>query len=122
MEYCPGKDMFTKIRDVGFAECEIDCLYKQLLTGIEYLHEVGVVHRDLKPENLLLDSTHRILKITDFGNLLLNIGVASVFKTQFEKEPRKINGVCGSAPYIAPEEWIENSAYLPTKVDIWACG
>jgi serine/threonine protein kinase len=30
--------------------------------------------------------------------------------------------LCGSAPYIAPEEWIENSEYAPTKVDIWACG
>lgn len=69
----------------------------------------------MKPENILLDITHRNLKITDFG-------VSHVFKTQFEKEPRKIHGIIGSAPYIAPEGWIENNDYLPTKVDIWACG
>jgi serine/threonine protein kinase len=55
------------------------------------------------------------LKITDFG-------VSHVFKTQFEKEPRRIHGILGSAPYIAPEVWIDNTDYLPTKVDIWACG
>jgi protein-serine/threonine kinase len=116
MEYCAGGDLLSKMIGVGFSGFdEIACLFKQLLRGIEYMHNTGVVHRDLKPENLLLDSTHRYLKITDFG-------VAVVFRTQFEKEARKVQGLCGSVPYIAPEEWIEKSEYLPTKVDIWASG
>jgi serine/threonine protein kinase len=30
--------------------------------------------------------------------------------------------VFGSEPYIAPEEWIEDAEYFPTKVDVWATG
>lgn len=38
----------------------------QLISGIEYLHKLGICHRDLKPENLLLDDDNNI-KIVDFG-------------------------------------------------------
>ncbi len=69
----------------------------------------------MKPENILLDYKHRYLKITDFG-------VSTVFRTQWEKSAHLVHGVCGSGPYIAPEEWKENQDYLPTKVDIWAIG
>jgi protein-serine/threonine kinase len=30
-------------------------------------------------------------------------------------------GVCGSAPYIAPEEYVDKE-FDPRAVDIWACG
>lgn len=38
----------------------------QLLSGVNYLHDVGIAHRDLKPENILLDANDNI-KISDFG-------------------------------------------------------
>ena len=45
---------------------EAQRFFKQLLSGVEYLHSRGVAHRDLKPENLLLDE-HDNIKISDFG-------------------------------------------------------
>ena len=38
----------------------------QLLQGLKFMHDNGVLHRDLKPANLLLSKTCD-LKITDFG-------------------------------------------------------
>ena len=68
MEYCPGGDLLHKMMNEGFADVyEILCYFKQLLHGVSYIHENGVVHRDLKPENLIMDATKRVLKITDFG-------------------------------------------------------
>ena len=44
----------------------------QVLTGLQYLAERGVVHRDLKPANILLarpcgPHSAPVLQITDFG-------------------------------------------------------
>lgn len=114
MEYCAGGDLYTLVLAAGKLEVsEADCLFKQLMRGVEYMHEMGVAHRDLKPENLLL-TTHGALKITDFGN-------GECFRMAWEKEAHMTAGLCGSAPYIAPEEYVERE-FDPRAVDIWACG
>ena len=114
MEYCAGGDLYTLILAAGNLEVlEADCYFKQLMRGVEYLHEMGVAHRDLKPENLLL-TQHGALKITDFGN-------GECFRMAWEKEAHMTAGLCGSAPYIAPEEYIDKE-FDPRGVDVWACG
>ncbi|KAI8799830.1 kinase-like domain-containing protein [Cladochytrium replicatum] len=35
---------------------------------------------------------------------------------------KRHENVCGSEPYIPPEEWVQNSNYDPTKADVWSCG
>lgn len=114
MEYCAGGDLYTLILAAGTLHVpEADCLFKQLMRGVEYMHEMGVAHRDLKPENLLL-TTHGALKITDFGN-------GECFRMAWEKEAHMTAGLCGSAPYIAPEEY-GGGEFDPRAVDVWACG
>ncbi|KAK6506906.1 serine/threonine-protein kinase HAL4/sat4 [Arthrobotrys musiformis] len=114
MEYCAGGDLYTLILSAGKLDCaEADCYFKQLMRGVEYMHEMGVAHRDLKPENLLLTS-RGALKITDFGN-------GECFRMAWEKEAHKTCGLCGSAPYISPEEYIEKE-FDPRAVDVWATG
>ncbi|KAI1948154.1 Glycine--tRNA ligase 1, mitochondrial [Ophidiomyces ophidiicola] len=114
MEYCAGGDLYTLILAAGKLEVgEADCYFKQLMRGVEYMHEMGVAHRDLKPENLLL-TTHGALKITDFGN-------GECFRMAWEKEAHMTAGLCGSAPYIAPEEYVDKE-FDPRAVDVWATG
>lgn len=114
MEFCAGGDLYTLVLAAGKLEvAEADCYFKQMLYGVEYLHEMGVAHRDLKPENLLL-TTHGSLKITDFGN-------GECFRMAWEKEAHMTAGLCGSAPYIAPEEYTDRE-FDPRAVDVWATG
>jgi protein-serine/threonine kinase len=114
MEYCSGGDLHTVILTAGqLEEMEADCFFKQLIRGVGYLHEMGVAHRDLKPENVLLTQRGTI-KITDFGN-------AECFRTAWETNAHMSAGVCGSAPYIAPEEYASKE-FEPRPVDVWACG
>ncbi|KAF2860950.1 Pkinase-domain-containing protein [Piedraia hortae CBS 480.64] len=114
MEYCAGGDLYSLVLASGKLEvAEADCYFSQLMRGVEYIHEMGVAHRDLKPENLLL-TTHGSLKITDFGN-------GECFRMAWETEPHMTAGLCGSAPYIAPEEYTDTE-FDPRAVDVWACG
>jgi len=114
MEYCAGGDLYTLVLTAGKLEvAEADCYFKQLMRGVEYMHEMGVAHRDLKPENLLL-TTRGALKITDFGN-------GECFRMAWEKEAHMTAGLCGSAPYIAPEEYTDK-VFDPRAVDVWATG
>lgn len=114
MEYCAGGDLYTLVLAAGTLTVpEADCYFKQLMRGVEYMHEMGVAHRDLKPENLLL-TTHGAIKITDFGN-------GECFRMAWEKEAHMTAGLCGSAPYIAPEEY-QGGEFDPRAVDVWACG
>ncbi|TPX78252.1 hypothetical protein CcCBS67573_g00462 [Chytriomyces confervae] len=115
MEYAEGGDLYAKIHTGLLTDPDvIDCFFKQLLSGVSYLHSMGVAHRDLKPENLLLDAACRIIKITDFG-------VSEVFRAPFESHTKKGHGMCGSGPYIAPEEFTQKE-YDSELVDVWACG
>jgi protein-serine/threonine kinase len=114
MEFCAGGDLYSLVLAAGKLEvAEADCYFLQLMRGVEYIHEMGVAHRDLKPENLLL-TTHGAIKITDFGN-------GECFRMAWETEAHMTAGLCGSAPYIAPEEYIERE-FDPRPLDVWACG
>ncbi|KAF9940755.1 serine/threonine-protein kinase HAL4/sat4 [Mortierella antarctica] len=113
MEYCSGGDLYNAIKHGHMSRTEVDCCFKQLILGVAYLHSMGVAHRDIKPENLLLDGKGR-LKITDFG-------VSDVFRMCWEKSAHLSKGLCGSEPYIAPEEF-KSKEYDARRVDVWACG
>ena len=115
MEYCDGGDLYTLIlaSDGGLKQTEADCFFKQLIRGVVYMHSMGVAHCDLKPENLLL-TCNGVLKISDFGN-------AECFRMAWETEVHMSNGVCGSRPYIAPEQF-RDKEFDPRGADVWATG
>ncbi|XWW92419.1 hypothetical protein V2A60_000342 [Cordyceps javanica] len=72
---------------------EIYSLFKDVTSGVAYLHASEYIHRDLKPSNCLLhreNSTLRCL-ISDFGEV------------QVENAARKSTGSTGTISYCAPE-------------------
>jgi serine/threonine protein kinase len=42
-------------------------IFKEIVLGLRYLHDQGVIHRDIKSSNLFLDSQNHV-KIGDFGS------------------------------------------------------
>jgi protein-serine/threonine kinase len=100
MEFCAGGNLSTLVLAVGKLEdIQADCYFKQLLRGLEYLHEMGVAHNDLKPKNLLL-KVHGCLKITDFE-------IAECFLLAWETEVYMTSGLRGACPNTAPEEYLQ---------------
>ncbi|KAG0165361.1 serine/threonine-protein kinase HAL4/sat4 [Apophysomyces sp. BC1015] len=120
MEYCSGGDVFTIMQDFDLNDAEIDCLFRQLLLGLDHMHQCGVAHRDIKPENLVMTSDG-VLKITDFG-------VADVVQSCFDAEAHRSHGQCGSEPYWPPELFPESNndrqdgydGYDGRALDVWS--
>ncbi|KAI8075910.1 kinase-like domain-containing protein [Gilbertella persicaria] len=113
MEYCAGGDVFSVLQQFALTDAEIDCLFKQLLLGLQHIHHSGVAHRDIKPENLVM-TTDGILKIADFG-------VADVVQSCFDTEASLSYGRCGSEPYWSPELCQSLDTYDAKALDIWSC-
>ncbi len=82
-----------------------------IVTGLNFLHSIGICHRDLKTENILLNSENKEVKLCDFG--------LGRFATD---SPSTVKIV--SAPYRPPEILI-NKKYNEIdmyKVDSWSLG
>ena len=111
-ELCSEGELFQEIIDKGpFNEdCSAYIMF-QILSAINYCHNMKIIHRDLKPENILIADRekHNYLrvKICDFGT-----------SKMFEKGAIQYR-VVGSSYYIAPE--VLKKKY-DEKCDLWSCG
>ena len=78
--------------DAHYSESDARLIFKQLVAGVKYMHDIGIVHRDLKLENLLLAKKGdiRSIKIADFG----------LAKKQAQAQ---LSTICGTPQYVAPE-------------------
>jgi len=113
MELVNGGELFYKIVDKGsYSERDARDIVRQLVEGVDYLHEKGIAHRDLKPENLLCSEAPDgsvVIKIADFG-LSKAFSGGSVLETS-----------CGTPDYAAPEVLRMDGAY-DKSVDLWSMG
>jgi serine/threonine protein kinase len=95
---------------------EIYSLFKDVTSGLAYLHAANYIHRDLKPSNCLLHRDGNQLKclISDFGEV------------QPEDAVRKSTGSTGTISYCAPEVLKRDTSgrygNFTTKSDIFSLG
>jgi len=112
MELVNGGELFYKIVDKGsYSELEARDIVRQLVEGVDYLHNQGIAHRDLKPENLLCSETERgmVIKIADFG-------LSKAFSGESD-----LSTSCGTPDYAAPEVLRMEGTY-DNGVDLWSIG
>ncbi|KAF3938120.1 hypothetical protein ABW19_dt0208173 [Dactylella cylindrospora] len=142
LEYASGGELFDYILTHRYLKDPPACrLFAQLVSGVGYLHKMGIVHRDLKLENLLLDRNRNII-ITDFGfaNVFDPLDDISEYEDRLDdpnvlKELERGVGEdgrgrrgdlmatsCGSPCYAAPELVVSDGVYTGRKVDVWSCG
>lgn len=114
---------------------ETRAIFKQLLSGLKYLHDNNIIHRDIKPENILLDITRRSdishgqqnqLEEKQTGpwdpdELDLRVKIADFGLAKFIGELKFTNTLCGTPAYVAPEILKYDRNYS-TKVDLWSSG
>ena len=80
----------------------------QLLTGLHYAHEQGIVHRDVKPPNIWL--------LDDGTVKLLDFGIAKIAASTMTNA----GSILGSAFYMAPEQI--SGREVDGRADIFASG
>ncbi|KAM3594076.1 uncharacterized protein V6R79_001838 [Siganus canaliculatus] len=132
MEYCEKSTLRDTI-DHGLHQDQnrLWRLFREILDGLAYIHQQGMIHRDLKPVNIFLDSQDHV-KIGDFG--LATDHPANVAAGVFEVEesgsvvmPKldptgNMTGMVGTALYVSPEVQGNTKATYNQKVDLFSLG
>ncbi|XP_063770363.1 inactive serine/threonine-protein kinase PLK5 isoform X1 [Pseudophryne corroboree] len=109
LEYCRHKSLahILRVRKL-LTEPEVRYYMKQILQGVQFLHQQGIIHRDLKLSNFFI-AKNMVVKIGD-------LGLATTVE-HCEKIPGVI---CGTPNYLSPEVLAKDGHSF--KSDIWALG
>lgn len=92
----------------GVPARELACITRQIMLGLEHLHNRHLLHRDIKPENILHNEAGEV-KLTDFGiakDLDGTFAVAGTF--------------VGTVTYMSPERCLGDDYSLAS--DVWSVG
>ncbi|XP_041423627.1 traf2 and NCK-interacting protein kinase-like [Xenopus laevis] len=116
MEYCMGgslKQLIDRAIDKSLPEKSIQYISREVLEGLNYMHENCIVHRDVKSVNITIN--HRgTVKIIDFGSAV-----------QLKRPDGDITGACGTPCWMAPEVVacrLNQRGTYNFKCDIWSFG
>lgn len=124
MDYCPY-DFFNLVMSGLMSQEEVACYFKQIVNGVNHLHQNGLAHRDLKLDNCVV-TTDGILKLIDFGSAVqfqkeLVEGTHKMDIIDDKHRLVRARGIVGSDPYLAPEVFEpSNFGYDPRLVDVWS--
>eukprot|EP00421_Protoceratium_reticulatum_P047161 CAMPEP_0168452130 /NCGR_PEP_ID=MMETSP0228-20121227/48989_1 /TAXON_ID=133427 /ORGANISM="Protoceratium reticulatum, Strain CCCM 535 (=CCMP 1889)" /LENGTH=529 /DNA_ID=CAMNT_0008466761 /DNA_START=1 /DNA_END=1588 /DNA_ORIENTATION=- len=124
-ELCTGGD-FAALHGGRTALETLRPLFRDVLLGVAYCHDLQIVHRDLKFENCLLclGPSRTMAKVIDFGLSAIRREADPV------ERRRSIPGASGDAwlkealgtKYFAAPEVIDQDSRYGVKCDLWSVG
>jgi len=110
MDFINGGELFFHLSiEKKFTEDRARFYSAEIISGISYLHQHGIIYRDLKPENILLDRSGHVV-MTDFG----------LSKEGLNSPTDRTITFCGTPEYLAPEV-ISGESYTKA-IDWWSVG
>ncbi|KAF4994801.1 hypothetical protein FDECE_13006 [Fusarium decemcellulare] len=110
LEYCENGSLHSICKAYGkFPENLVGVYMTQVLQGLHYLHDQGVIHRDIKGANILTTKDGTV-KLADFG-----VSTSTIAGGQ-DKEAQ----VVGTPYWMAPE--IIQLSGASSASDIWSVG
>jgi len=95
---------------------EIRLLFRDMMMGVAYCHDLGIAHRDLKFENCLVSKmgqVRRVAKIIDFG--------LAAIRQPGDKVGQWLNDQLGTRYFVAPEV-IDDRTRYGVLCDLWSAG
>lgn len=124
MELCAGGSLHNILdkpeNAFGFEESEFKQVVTDVVSGMKYLNDQGIIHRDIKPGNILRyikDDRSSVYKLTDFG-------AARELKAE-----EQFMSVYGTEEYLHPDLYEkgvlkQNTAEkkFGANVDLWSLG
>jgi hypothetical protein len=96
--------------NLKFSPANLKSLNYQMLSGLAYLHEQGILHRDMKGSNILLNAAGE-LKLADFG-------LARIYS---KRQRNDYTNRVITLWYRGPELLLGETVYGP-EVDMWSAG
>uniref|UniRef100_A0A8C4QDV1 Myosin light chain kinase, smooth muscle n=1 Tax=Eptatretus burgeri TaxID=7764 RepID=A0A8C4QDV1_EPTBU len=111
MDLISGGELFERIIAEDFELTERECIkyMRQIVEGVCFVHEQGIVHLDLKPENIMcVNKTGTSIKLIDFG-LARRLENNKSLKVMF-----------GTPEFVAPE--VINYEPISYSTDMWSVG
>jgi len=119
MDYVQGETLARKLKREG--ELTIDSFFKvfsQVLSGLKFCHQKGIVHRDIKPSNILI--TNREVKSDSIK--LVDFGIAKVLPESESSIDHltQTGELLGSPLYMSPEQCRGDE--IDARTDLYALG
>ena len=109
MEFVDGPPLKTLLdKQERFALTDTIRVMEDLLAGLQFSHERGVVHRDIKPANVMLTSSGQA-KIADFG-------IARIESSSMTQA----GTLLGTPAYMSPEQFM--GQVVDARTDIYSSG
>jgi len=104
----------TEIEALRNEPPRFEAMFRQILDGLKYAHDQGVLHRDLKPQNILLFENDHV-RIADFG---LGKRLSPDTFTMTLTYTKEVMGTL----YYSPPEQMKGLQFTDFRSDIYALG